>query len=62
MASGIDNLTSEQRDRVLRFLLHRMQLDTRIALMAEMPVVYARIHTSVDTDTILRNVQEGIAR
>ncbi len=60
--SDIENLTTEQKDRALKFLLHRMGMDTRIALMAEMPVVYARLCTSVDSATIIRNVQEAIGR
>lgn len=60
--ANIDNLTTEQKDRALRFLLHRMSMDARIAFMAEMPVAYARLCTSVDSATIVRNVQEAIGR
>jgi hypothetical protein len=31
-------LTNEQRDTVLRFLLHRMSLETRHALMRSLPL------------------------
>jgi hypothetical protein len=56
MMSNVENLTSEQSLYVLRFLLHRMGLDTRGALMAEMPVAYARLYPSVDPTVVIDRV------
>jgi hypothetical protein len=40
----MDNLTDEQRDMVLRFLLHRMPMDTRHELMRTLPVAYLTLY------------------
>lgn len=43
MAAKVDNLTTEQTESALRFLLYRMGMDTRREMMAEMPVIYATL-------------------
>jgi hypothetical protein len=40
----MENLTNEQHDQVLRFLLHRMPTDTRHELMRALPLAYAALH------------------
>lgn len=40
----IENLTPEQRDTMLRFLLHRVDTTTRVALMTELPIAYVTLH------------------
>lgn len=46
-------LTREQTEFALRFLLYRMGPETRAQFMADLPVVYARLYPSVDTDIII---------
>lgn len=58
----IKNLSREQVETVLRFLLHRMGPETRQAFMAELPVAYARLYPTVAPATIVDKVQEAIAR
>jgi phage FluMu gp28-like protein len=40
----MDNLTYEQRDMVLRFLLRRMPMNTRHELMRTLPVAYLTLY------------------
>lgn len=47
----MDNLTTEQREQVLRFLLHRMPMDTRHALMRALPLAYVALYP--DTETVV---------
>ena len=47
----MENLTDEQRDMALRFLLHRMSLDTRHALMRSLPVAYVALYP--DTEPVV---------
>lgn len=54
------NLTREQTDNVLHFLLTRMGVETRCALMAEMPVAYAGLYPSVSADVILEKVRQAV--
>lgn len=57
---SLDGLTREQADAVLRFLLYRMDLDTRGALMAELPVAYARLYPSVSPTTVIERVGNAL--
>lgn len=57
-----ENLTREQTHSMLRYLLTRMNADTRCALMADMPVAYSRLYPTVDSSLILGHVREGIGR
>lgn len=41
--ASLDRLTTEQKDQTIRFLLHRMGLETRGAFMAHLPIAYARL-------------------
>lgn len=58
--NATDNLTREQTHTVLRFLLHRMNVDTRTALMAEMPVAYAKLYPSVSPDVVTLTVRAAL--
>lgn len=40
----MENLTVEQRDMVLHFLLYRMSLETRHALMRSLPLAYVALY------------------
>ncbi len=60
-SGNTENLTREQTHTMLSFLLHRMEGNVRMALMAEMPVAYARLYPDVSLTTILGNVEERIA-
>lgn len=51
----VENLTGEQRDAMLRFLLHHMDLDLRGILMAEQPVAYVKLYPDA-RDAVLRRV------
>lgn len=64
----IDNLTDEQKDQVLGFLLYRMDLDTRGELMAHLPMAYVALYPSANHAVrdrverelgILRPAEEG---
>jgi len=48
----MDNLTDEQREMVLRFLLHRMSMDTRHALMRSLPLAYVALHPETEAVVI----------
>ncbi len=56
----VENLTHEQTHAVLRFLLHRMGLDTRGALMAQMPVAYSALYPSVAPGILLDKVRAAL--
>jgi hypothetical protein len=60
--SNVDALNSEQSSQALRFLLHRMGLETRGAMMAELPAVYAKLYPSVNPSIILDKVRTRIGR
>ena len=51
----IENLTDEQRDAMLRFLLHRMGPETRGALMAQQPVAYIALYPNT-REAVLQRV------
>lgn len=55
-----DNLTDEQRDVVLRFLLHRMTMETRLELMRTLPVHYATLHPGTEA-AVLAKVADKLA-
>jgi hypothetical protein len=49
-------------ERMLRFLLNRMDLETRRALMGTLPADYMRLYPSVTFETIASAVREEAAR
>lgn len=53
-------LTDEQRDQVIRFLLHRMGGDTRHDLMQSLPLAYVRLFPGTAT-TVINKVRDAIA-
>jgi hypothetical protein len=55
----MDNLTDEQRDMVLRFLLHRMPMDTRHELMRTLPVAYLTMYPG-NRHSVLEKVREAL--
>ena len=61
----VDQLTAEQGEQVIRFLLHRMTQDTRHALMRSLPMAYAAMYSGTDRAVILAvraglgDIQEG---
>lgn len=57
----MDNLTREQAETALRYLLHRMPMDTRRAMMADLPTVYAALFPSVENKTIVAAVRVRLA-
>jgi len=56
----MDNLTNEQRDMVLRFLLYRMPLDTRHALMRSLPLAYVALHPETEA-VVIAMVRDALA-
>lgn len=48
----LENLTSEQRDTVLRFLLHRMPMDTRHELMRSLPMAYVKLYPTAGAEVV----------
>jgi hypothetical protein len=56
----VDGLSSEQTEQVLRFLLHRMSMDTRRSLMANLPQAYARLYPTVTAATLIDYVQRDL--
>lgn len=40
----IENLTDEQRNMVLRFLLYRMPMDMRREMMRALPLAYVKMY------------------
>lgn len=59
-SSVVDNLTTEQKEIALRFLLYRMGQDTRGEMMAAIPVIYRRLFPSVGLDVLLIKVASAI--
>lgn len=59
--TGVDNLTTEQRDEVLRFVLARMGPETRRELMAALPVPYVRMYPTT-ADVVFGAVREAIEK
>lgn len=59
--ASTENLSTEQTGSVMRFLLHRMSMDTRHELMAHLPVAYAALFPGVDTDALIARVGQAIA-
>jgi len=57
----LHNLTDEERDMVLRFLLHRMSIDTRHALMRTLPLAYVSLYPG-NGDTVMREVRAAVER
>lgn len=57
----MENLTDEQRDQVLRFLLHRMPMDTRHDLMLALPMPYVALYPTA-ADAVLVKVRSALAR
>jgi hypothetical protein len=50
----MENLTTEQRDQVLRFLLHRMPMNTRHELMLALPMAYAALYPRTANAVLVR--------
>ena len=50
----MENLKDEQRDQVLRFLLHRMPMTTRHELMLALPMAYAALYPSAANAVLVR--------
>jgi hypothetical protein len=57
----MDKLTSEQRDMVLRFLLHRMPMTTRHDMMRELPCAYVALHPDTEA-VVVATVRDALAR
>jgi hypothetical protein len=57
----MDNLTDEQRDMVLRFLLHRMPMDTRHKLMRALPVAYVTLYPGTE-EAVIAMVRDALAQ
>jgi len=53
-------LTNEQRDTVLRFLLHRMSLETRHALMRSLPLAYVALYPETEA-VVIAMVRDALA-
>jgi hypothetical protein len=49
-------------EELATWFLHKMGTELRARLMAERPVLYARVYPSVNPDAIMRNVTAGLAR
>lgn len=56
----MENLSTAQREMLLRFLLGRMGMETRRQFMTELPVVYAAMYPTVQPETIVEAVRDGI--
>lgn len=56
----VENLSSSQKETVLRFLLYHLSQDMRAKLMAEYPVAYGTLYPSVPITTIFSHVSTGI--
>jgi hypothetical protein len=56
----LDNLSREDTHTALRFLLYRMNADTRGVMMAQMPVTYMKLFPSVSTDVVLDKVRAAL--
>jgi hypothetical protein len=57
----VENLTHEQTEQVLRFLLQRMGMDTRGELMAALPLAYIALHPHT-VRTVVDKVQAAADR
>lgn len=57
--ANIDNLTTEQRDLVLRFLLYRMKMDTRGEMMVHLPIAYATLYPAA-CPSVIEKVSEKV--
>lgn len=57
----MENLDTEQRDQVLRFLLHRMPMTTRHDLMLALPMAYTALYPRT-ADAVLVRVRTALAR
>ncbi len=57
----IENLTTREREEMLRFLLHHLEPELRGKLMVAMPVVYVKAapHTA---ETVLERVTDEMRR
>jgi len=58
----VSNLSAEQRSQVLEFLLYRMDLKTRQALMGTLPIAYKALYPGVSNRTVLDFVEEMLRR
>lgn len=56
-----ENLSGFEMDRVLQFLLFRMDMRTREALMAEMPIQYVKLFPSVHHVNLQQRVANRIS-
>lgn len=56
----LDNLSQEDTRNALRFLLFRMDADTRCVMMAQMPVTYTKLFPSVSADVVISRVREAL--
>lgn len=56
----MEKLTCEQRDMVLRFLLHRMPLDTRHGLMRSLPLAYVALYPETEA-VVIAMVRDALA-
>ncbi len=61
MDIDVEHLTREESLSALRFLLARMDQETRGELMACLPVTYGRLYPKVDSDIILAKVRGRLA-
>lgn len=59
MTKNLENLTSEQRDTALRFLLHRMSMDTRHEMMRELPRAYVGLYPGTE-DAVVAMVRDAL--
>lgn len=55
-----ENLNPNEMEGVLNFFLYRMNMDTRRALMAEMPLHYKKLFPKVGPASIIMQVEEAI--
>jgi hypothetical protein len=56
----MDNLTNEQRDQVMRFLLHRMPMDTRHELMRALPLAYVALYSGTEA-AVVAEVRDALS-
>lgn len=59
MHGNVEALSDHERDHVLHFLLHRMGMDTRGALMTELPVAYTKLYPTAK-EAVIEHVRLGV--
>lgn len=52
-----ENLTTKELQDLVRFFTYTMGMDQRGKLMAEMPLVYAKLYPDVDPEIIVQKVR-----